>query len=224
VAQTEEVRVIKLLGACVATLVDFLSGRTRIVGEEAAKAHLSGLRASCGSRSVVFFHWSEDEVPRLVASRRLGWGLGNDVAYVTDDTIGGRLGSEVLSRFGHRTVPFRASHPASRIEDARRLIRELGSLSISADARGPYRIVSRSLPQLVRSRRAIAVPVSVLSSRSIRLRRPGPIVLPLPGAQLAIALGSPVVTGDQCGGSEAFERALWEVRSRCRALLRGDAA
>lgn len=168
-----------------------LLGRTiRLVGEGEAIRRLEVARRS--GESCVFFHWSRDEIARLVLATRLGLNLGGQVSYVTDSTLGGRFGSLVLRRLGYATLTFRVSSTAMRIKDIREILRARGDISISADGRGPYETINPVLEQLIVHRRALAVPVAVVASPSVEIRRPWPLVIPMPGARIAVAVGRPV--------------------------------
>lgn len=214
-----------MFGGLAALVIRSVAAKIQVFGDEVVNEQLAHIRGRYSPRSLLFFHWSEDEVPRLIVAQRLGAGLGKDVSYVTDDTVGGRVGARLLATLGHQTVPLRISRPAQRLRDTRRILCTKGSLSISADGRGPYGTINRGLPQLALRRDAVAVPVSVVASRALRLRRPAPVTLPLPGARLAIAIGSPIlpIYREEQDALARFAEGLREARAGSRLILGSEA-
>lgn len=188
-----------------------------MLGLDSSYAKLLNLQSM--QRPLVFYHWTEDEVPRLAVASR-GVGLGDNVTFVVDDTLGGRLGAVFLEHYGFDTVRLRRANPASALRDTRRLIRHPGHLSISADGRGPYRVVNRRLPDLVRAKRALAVPVSVRASEAlVALRRPWPLVVPGTRARVAVVVGDAIELGPG-DGEEVLAEGLGRTDFRAMDLLR----
>jgi len=202
-------------------LVSLLARGSKVLGLETVEGRLHALRDEARGHRLLYYHWIEDVLPRLVIARRSGTQLDADAVSVCDDTLGGRLGAAVMIALGRRILPLRVSHGALRIKDLHGLIREAAPLSIAADGRGPYGRVHPSLPRLVEMRSAIAVPVSVLASPALRSRHGGRIALPMPRARLAIGLGSPIMAvGPGARVTvEALEHGLREARAESLSLL-----
>jgi hypothetical protein len=206
----------------VVAVVSALAWRTRVCGLDAVERQFRLLRDSSQGRRLLLYYWIEDVVPRLVIARATGTELDVDTVSVCDDTWPGRLIAKVLAKLQRRSLPLRLSHGMLGVKDLQVLIRERAPLSIAADGRGPYGRVHPSLARLVQSRDAIAIPVSVLASPCLRARLAGRIAVPVPGARLAIALGSPVLPDGERGlSSEDLERGLREARDGSRSLLAG---
>lgn len=205
---------VRIIANSILIMIRLGGWRARPEGVEAAEEGIRAIREQFRGQPILFYHWSEDELSRLVFARLVGRGFGADVAYVCDDTWGGRIGAAILRKEGRRAITFRASHPTFRIEDMRALIREPGPLSISADGRGPYGHVNPSLPKLIRRRSGLAVPVSVQASRSLLLFHPAHLRIPSPGAQLAIAIGAPITGG--IGSQVSIEALEMGLRDVCR--------
>lgn len=166
----------------------YLAARAIVLGGNESSSMLMSLRAT--GRPLIFYHWTEDEVPRLLLALR-GVNLGTDVSCVVDDTLGGGLGAAVLKRCGCDTVGLRVSSRALMIRDIRALLRHPTHLSISADGRGPYRVINPALPDLIRARRALAIPVGVRVDRCyLRTLRSWPLVVPRLRARIAVAVGA----------------------------------
>lgn len=207
-------------GVILARLMRAWAGRIDVLGAEGAIDKLSSIRDRAGAVPLLYFHWTIDEFPRLVVAQRFPEALGPDVSYVTDDTIGGRLGRDVLNWLGYRTLAFRVSHPAYRVADLKRILAAPGSVSISADGRGPYGAVHSGLPQLAIRKNAIAVPVSVVSSSAVYFGRPGPMAVPHLGAKVAISIGEPISPESiKDGGPGVLQGALMKARLAGLSIL-----
>lgn len=167
-----------------------MARRMKLLGVDSSYTRLATLQSL--QRPLVFYHWTEEEVLRLaLASRSVG--LGANVSFVVDDTLGGRVGAVILERYGFNTIQFRIANSTTALRDTRTLIRHPGHLSISADGRGPYRVVNRRLPHLVRARRALAVPVSVRASDAlVTLSRPWPLIVPGVRTEVSVVIGDAI--------------------------------
>lgn len=210
-------RTVSLVGAVALRALATVAKRATVLGLVESAAKLQKIYAS--RRRVVFYHWTEDEIPRLAVAT-LGFGFGDDVSFVVDDTVGGQLGGVMLSRCGLETCCLRVSSAALAVRDTRILMRQGTHLSVSADGRGPYRHVNRRLPDLIRAKRAVAVPVSVrVGSVLLELSKPWPIVIPGLHSTIAVAIGDAIELGSRDGHGLLAE-GLDGVLSRATALLR----
>lgn len=207
---------VRVLGRVLTPAFRELGTGLRIVGIDEAIEAVATLHAT--GRKLVFYHWSQDEGARLALAARPGMALGADVAYVADDTFGGRVGSEILRRLGRSTFLLRQSRVPTMMSDLRTIIATDSHISISADGRGPYFLVNPNLPRLVRSMGALAVPVRVLVSSSlVALRRPWPLVLPRPRSSVSVQIGQAIECGP-CTGAEMLQGEL--IRTSQAALRR----
>lgn len=209
-------RVVSLAGRAAARGMSGLMAGATLLGVDRSYAKLATLREL--RRPLVFFHWTEDEVPRLgLASRQVRF--GDNVSFVVDDTLGGKLGAVILGCYGCETALLRINSRALAVRDTRSLIRSCKDLSISADGRGPYRVVNRRLPDLVRAKGAVAVPVCVrVSGHLFRCRRPWPLVVPQRGATLAVVVGEAIEL-DRHDGREVLARGLFRAVAEAEELL-----
>jgi hypothetical protein len=199
-----------------APMLRWLTSTIRIVGLNDATRMLRQI--SSDHASVVFYHWTEDELSRLVVAAGGCGGLGRGVTYVADDTMGGRLGAALLEEVGYATLVIRRSAANSGIEDMRRLIKAAGNISISADGGGPYRIINPQLPKLMERRRAVGVPVCTKASKSIvGMNKPWPLWIPAVGATISLVIG-PVVIAHAGIGTRQLARALADAHEKAQRL------
>ena len=209
------------LSACALSV---LSWKATVLGLEAALAQIRDSRSKFRDRRILFYYLIEDAIPLLVVIRRAGDRLGGGFTSVCGDTWMGYVVSKVLVGLGRRTLPLRFGHAALSIRDVKALVREPGPLTIAADGRGPYGRIHPDLRRLVEGREAIAIPLAVRISDRSRLCRMGPASVPLPGAKMAIAVGSPViaVTAKVPVSTEELEGSLREARAAASSLLKAS--
>ncbi len=169
-------------------LVGLLARRVRVCGLAEAEEALVALREQERGRRVLYYHWIEDVLPRLVLARRVGWHLGADVGFVCDDTFFGQVGARIVTSMGGRPMLFRASQGVVGINDLRALLREPAPINIAADGRGPYGRVHPGLVGVVRGRGAVAIAVAVVARPYLGALGTKRFSVPLPGSALAIGV------------------------------------
>lgn len=212
----------RIVAGPILRLIEIVARRVRVVGVDQAEAALEERRTRADGRRIVYYHWVEDVLPRLILAKHGGFRLGQDVGFVCDDTFAGHVGCALMMALGERPLPLRvAGGGALAVKDLQELIRAQSPINIAADGRGPYGRVHPGLVKLVQARAAIAIPVSVVAAPVLGSWLPGRFVVPLPGATLAVGVGPVVVVevGGEGAAIAALEAGLGDARDVGRRLL-----
>jgi hypothetical protein len=184
----------------------------QVVGLDAAAERVRRLD---GTR-VFYCYWIEDALPLMLIESVRPHDLDPELAFVCDDTFGGRLTAAALAQLGRRVLPLRVSDAALRIRDVQGILRGSGSVGLAVDGRGPYGRVGRSLVSLIRNAEALAMPVAARAfpARSLRLR--ARLSVPRRGCRLGLVCGEPLCL--QHDAAPALQAALDRVRVEATAL------
>lgn len=215
-----------LTSAWLARRVRRVAASAVVVGAAAARARLDAALAAHPGRKLVAFYWIEDVLPMMVADAAVHGVFGpgiEEIRFVCDDSLGGRVAESLLARLGRRTLLLRWRHPGNRVRDLQRILRSAEPMGIAVDGHGPYGRVGEAFPRLVESAHAVAVPVAVVADRSSRVWAKAMLAVPRPGARLAIAVGEALDAESAVPGASPFEVALARARADCAAVLEGRA-
>lgn len=164
----------------------------RFEGADAVEAAWQKLRGDRPDRRFLLYYWTEAGLPLMLYGCRRDGLLGRDLAFVHDETLGGRITADVLRRLGQDRLPLRHRRPGTLARDVRKLARSTASLGMAVDGRGPYGEVGEPFARLVRQSAFVAVPLGVRVRNASTLRLAGPVVLPRGGTEITFALGHPV--------------------------------
>ncbi len=140
----------------------------------------------------MLYYWTEAGLPLMLYGSREEGLLGRDLAFVHDDTLGGRVTADVLRRLGRRAWLLRHRHAGPLARDLGRLIRSSESIGIAVDGRGPYGHVGAEFARLAERCEAVSVPLGIRLTPAVRLRLAGPVQLPRAGAELTLSVGAPI--------------------------------
>ena len=178
------------LAAALLAYLRSVAGSTRPVGAADAARAWADLEA--GGRRLFLYYWTETGIPLILWGCMENLRLDRELAFVHDETLGGRVTGEVVRRLGRAGWPLRHARPGTRARDVGRLIASSTSIGMAVDGRGPYRQVGAAFARLVERAGAVAVPLAIHASRSVRLHLGGPLDLPRRGTALAVRFGSPI--------------------------------
>lgn len=164
----------------------------RAVDAEAARARLRTLHEDLGGSRVLLFYWIEDALPLMLGARLAEDFLRSEIAFIRDETVGGRITSGMLERAGRPVRDLRTSPPAARARDVQDLIRDPGWLGIAVDGRGPYRRVGLPFARLAARRDGFAIPLAARVDRAWTVRAGAALRIPRRGTAVTVRFGEPI--------------------------------
>ena len=209
----------RTIGRATAGYLRVVGRSTRIAGADAARERLAALHA--GGRKVVLVYWTEEILPLVLAAWKADVRLGpgdDDIEFMCDDSLGGRITAEVLARFGRRARIIHWSQSAARVRDVQELLRTDSPLGLAVDGTGPWGRVLPSIPRLIQRCGGVAVPIVAVGNFSF-LRIRARLALPRPGGRLACAVGDPIELADDlpdaaqalAAGLDRARRSAWST-------------
>lgn len=190
-----------------------------LVGHDGLARAWSDVRASTPGRRRIVYYWTEADVPLIVYERLEGGALGEDLTFVHDRTIGGRLARELLERDGRRVFELRHAHPGRLARDVGDLARSRWDFGIAVDGRGPYGRVHPGVARIAAQCEAVVVPLGVAWRRSVSVRLSGPLRLPRPGATISVKLGAPLDARAEGPLDRGMQRNLDRACAEARTAL-----
>ncbi len=164
----------------------------RFGGAPVAEAAWGELLRARPDRRIFLYYWTEAGLPLMLYGCREDGVLGRDLAFVHDETVGGRVTADVVRRLGRDGWPLRHRSQGELARDVAKLIGSSKSIGIAVDGRGPYGRVGPEFPRLAARCEAIAVPLGIRTMGGARLRLAGPVHVPRRGTEVALALGAPI--------------------------------
>lgn len=190
-----------------------------LVGHDALARAWSEIQATTLGRRRIVYYWTEADVPLIIYERREGGALGEDLTFVHDRTIGGRLARELLERDGRRVFELRHAHPGRLARDVGELARSSWDFGIAVDGRGPYGRVHPGVARIAAQCEAVVVPLGVAWRRSLSVRLSGPLQLPRRGAAISVMLGAPLDARTEAGLDRSMQRNLDRACAEARTAL-----
>lgn len=172
-------------------------------GTDEAEAAWQTLRGDCPNRRFLLYYWTEAGLPLMLYGFRRDGLLGRDLAFVHDETLGGRVTADVLRRLGRDRLALRHRRPGTLARDVGKLARATAPIGMAVDGRGPYGHVGAPFARLARQAEVIAVPLGVRVRHASKLRLAGPVALPRRGTEITFSLGRPIdcrLAGDDLRG------------------------
>lgn len=189
-------------------------------GSRDIEQRLQSLTEEFSGRRFVLYYWVADALPLLGALCKSGVGIGVDFAVVSSVNWLGAVVAGVLRGRGRRVILVSSGRSGVLVRDVQRVLREPAPICVTADGRGPFGVVSPGLVRLVEARQAIAIPLGVCCSRAIRVARPIPCTIPIPGSRVEVAMGDPIIVeGASAVSAGALETALLAARELARHNL-----
>lgn len=220
-------RVVRLVVRALDAHLRRVASTARAVGADAARARLRALHEELGGRRVLLFYWIEDALPLMLGARLAENLLQSEIAFIRDETIGGRIAAGMLERAGRPVRGLRTSPLAARARDVQELIRDPGWLGIAVDGRGPYRRVGRPFARLAARRDGFAVPLAARVDRAWTVRAGAPLRVPRRGTAVTVRFGEAILCrpgADATLLQRLLQEALDETGAAAeRALRAGDA-
>ena len=197
------------------------------VDAEASRARLRALHEDLGGRRVLLFYWIEDALPLMLGARLAEDLLRSEIAFIRDETIGGRITSGMLERTGRPVRDLRTTPAAARTRDVQDLICDPGWLGIAVDGRGPYRRVGRPFARLAARRDGFAIPLAARVDRAWTVRAGATLRIPRRGTSVTVRFGEPILCRS---GADAtllqlvLQQGLDETVAAADRALRGGVA
>ncbi|MBA2292155.1 MAG: DUF374 domain-containing protein [Gemmatimonadales bacterium] len=172
-------------------IVNVIAGSWRI--DVAADAHRRKLEES--GRPFIFLLWHEVLLPLLWQHR------GQGIAIVVSGGREGQYLADYAEGLGYRILSGSSNRGGMRaLLGAMRVLRGGGMVAVTPDGpTGPRRVVKPGAVRAAQAAGAMILPVHAIVSRSWQLRSWDRMVIPRPGARVAVQYGEPFAVGP--GGS-----------------------
>lgn len=160
---------------------------------------LEALRASvfsASTRPAFVALWTTDHINLLAfafAATELKQ-IARDLAFLVDDSLGGRIVKEVLKRENLTYISIRTTDAAGRLKDLRALLELRTPLVLVVDGHGPYFEVGTGLLTLAKMLEGAIWPCAARARRSLLVPN-AKVRLQLPTffSELAVTLGDPIM-------------------------------
>jgi lysophospholipid acyltransferase (LPLAT)-like uncharacterized protein len=175
------------------------------------------------ARPVVFPFWNAHSlliIAAYLASSDAVREHLRDINAASDDTIGGRITSEMFGRIGIKSRRIAFSDAVRRLEDIRDTLKERTGVAIAADSHGPYRQISPGMARFAKSYHGIVTPISSWCNRSFALFRRIGMLAPLPACTIVLGVGKAIDLRDTTLPLSAVREMLQISLERLEADIR----
>jgi lysophospholipid acyltransferase (LPLAT)-like uncharacterized protein len=149
--------------------------------------------------------WTTDHLNLLTLAFVRGQfaGIARHLAFLVDDSLGGRVVAGVLQKQSLHSVFIRHADPAGRLRDLRALVELNAPLVLVVDGHGPYYQVGTGIASLAKAVRGVVWPCAARTYAPLLIPNSKVRVeLPRPFSTIAVALAPPIVAETVGNASE----------------------
>jgi len=209
----------RAIGSAIHRRLAAVAPSARREGLEEARTRLATFVRAAAGRRLFLAYWLEDVLPLMLYGCLGDKVVEGPLRFVCDDTAGGKITAEILTRMGQSHAPLRLGNDAVRVRDVQRLIVEPSVIGIAVDGRGPYRLVGRESARLVQRCDAVVLPLAIRVDRAWTIWPRPRIRLPRPRTSLVVVAGDPVEPGRDLDALRARMQSALETAGRSADAL-----